>query len=119
MMKNNLFKLAVICILLQVQTKSSQGQTPSPFFPKPPTSPNSSDLRKFGAVPVSYYSGLAIIYIPLYMFKYRDFTLQITLNYHGGVMRINDVSSLVFGIAITAVVTDAAIGGVYAAPETA
>ncbi|MCX6248503.1 MAG: hypothetical protein NTW10_12320 [Bacteroidetes bacterium] len=94
-MKTKLLTLSIICILLQVPASSVQGQSPSPYFPKTPASPNAAELGKFGAVPVSYYSGLPNIDIPLYKFQCGNFTLPISLSYHGGGIRVNDIASWV------------------------
>ena len=68
-MKNKLIKFAIVFFLFQFSLMNSQGQSPSPYYPKTPASPNAAELGKFGAVPVSDYTGLPNIDIPLYNFQ--------------------------------------------------
>ena len=73
-MRNILIKFTGIFIFMQILIPLMQGQTPSPYYPKTPASPNAAELGKFGAVPVSYYTGLPNIDIPLYNFQCGNYT---------------------------------------------
>jgi hypothetical protein len=60
-----------------------------------PKSPNVSALERFGDYPVSMYSGLASIDIPLYEIKVGDISIPIKLMYHGSGNKVNDNASWV------------------------
>lgn len=60
-----------------------------------PPSPNASSLGKYGEVPVGYYTGIPNISIPLTTFKSRELELPITLNYHAGGIKVEEVASWV------------------------
>lgn len=60
-----------------------------------PPSPEAGALGRFGAWPVSQYTGVPNISIPLYNIKVGNFTLPIQLSYHAGGVKIDDVSSSV------------------------
>ena len=46
--------------------------------------PNMSELGKYGQIPVSYFSGLPNISIPLYTIECKDIKLPISLTYYAG-----------------------------------
>lgn len=50
--------------------------------PKAVTTPEVAMMEKFGNIPVSYYTGLAGISIPLYTIKVDGMQLPVTLKYH-------------------------------------
>lgn len=56
-------------------------------------SPTASSLGKFGESPVSMYTGIPQIGIPLYTIKTRDLELPISLSYHAGGIRVEEVAS--------------------------
>src|SRR5258706_15772099 len=60
-----------------------------------PPSPNATSLGKYGEVPVSYYTGIPNISVPLYSIKSRDLELPISLNYHAGGIRVEELASWV------------------------
>ncbi len=60
-----------------------------------PLTPNAAALGKFGNTPVSLYTGIPSIQIPIYEVKVRDFSLPISLNYHAGGVKVDDVASWV------------------------
>jgi hypothetical protein len=45
-----------------------------------PPSPNAAALGKYGEIPVSYYTGVPNISIPIYEIKTRDLSLPISLS---------------------------------------
>jgi len=57
-----------------------------------PASPNAATLGKYGDIPVSLYSGTADITIPLYEIKSGDISVPITLSYHTGGIRLNELA---------------------------
>lgn len=56
-------------------------------------SPNASSLGKYGEMPVSLYSGIPQVSVPLYTIKTRDLELPISLNYHAGGIRLEEIPS--------------------------
>jgi YD repeat-containing protein len=60
-----------------------------------PPSPTAAGLGKYGEIPVSNYTGIPSINIPIYEINARDFKLPISLNYHGGGIRVEDEASWV------------------------
>lgn len=66
------------CLLMQAQ------------IPQAPTnlqSPNVANLGLYGEVPVSLFTGIPEISIPLYTISQKDFSVPITLSYHAGGVR--------------------------------
>jgi hypothetical protein len=66
------------CLLMQAQ------------IPNAPTnlqSPNAASLGLYGEVPVSFFTGIPEISIPLYTISQKDFSVPITLSYHAGGVR--------------------------------
>lgn len=60
-----------------------------------PPSPNAASLGKYGEIPVGYHTGIPNVSIPLYELKGRDITVPISLSYHAGGIRVEDVASWV------------------------
>lgn len=57
----------------------------------PPT-PEAAALGNYGNNPVSLASGVASIPIPLYQIKQKDLSLDLSLSYHGGGVRVEEVA---------------------------
>ena len=67
-----------------------------PFYkPISPLTPTASSLGKFGDVPVSYYTGLPNISVPIYDIVIKGFHIPISLSYHAEGVRVEEVPSLV------------------------
>lgn len=60
-----------------------------------PVSPNAAALGKYGEIPVSYYTGIPNTSIPLYVIKTGDIELPISLDYHGGGIKVEEMASWV------------------------
>lgn len=58
-------------------------------------SPEAASLGKYGFWPVSHYTGVPDISIPIYNITIGDFNLPITLRYHAGGVKVDDISSWV------------------------
>src|SRR6266576_6703058 len=58
-------------------------------------SPTAASLGRFGDVPVSLYTGVPDISIPLFTAKGRTLELPITLRYHAGGIRVEEIGSWV------------------------
>src|SRR5580704_3262097 len=60
-----------------------------------PPSPNASSLGKFGEWPVSLYTGLPQISVPIYALKSRSLSVPISLDYHPAGIRVGETASWV------------------------
>ncbi len=62
------------------------------FVPAPP---NAAALGKFGDIPVSYYTGIPNISIPIYSYadKSNGLNLSVSLDYHAGGIRVEEKAS--------------------------
>ncbi len=60
-----------------------------------PPSPNVAALGKYGDVPVSLYTGVPNISIPLYEIKDGSLDLPISLSYHAGGIKVEEIASSV------------------------
>ena len=60
-----------------------------------PPSPNASSLGKFGEWPVSLYTGLPDISVPIYTLKSRSLSVPISLSYHPAGVRVGELASWV------------------------
>ena len=57
-----------------------------------PATPEATALGTYGNNPVSLNSGVASIPIPLYQIKQKDLSLDLSLSYHGGGIRLEEVA---------------------------
>ena len=66
-------------------------------FQKPvfPSSPNAAALGKYGDIPVSTYTGLPSISVPLGELKGKFLSLPISLSYHASGVKVDEVASSV------------------------
>ena len=60
-----------------------------------PPSPNASSLGKFGEWPVSLYTGIPNISVPIYTLKSRNLSIPISLDYHAAGNRVGEIPSWV------------------------
>ncbi|TDQ21829.1 YD repeat-containing protein [Tenacibaculum caenipelagi] len=60
-----------------------------------PLSPNAASIAKYGEVPVGHFTGTPNIEIPLYTISSGDLSLPLSLSYHAGGNRVEDVASWV------------------------
>lgn len=60
-----------------------------------PLSPNAAAIAKYGEVPVSHFTGVPNISIPIYTVQSKSLTLPITLSYHAGGNRVETIASWV------------------------
>jgi YD repeat-containing protein len=60
-----------------------------------PPSPEAASLGIYGDIPVSMYTGVPNISIPIYQIKSRDIVVPISISYHASGIKINQESSSV------------------------
>src|SRR3982750_459283 len=60
-----------------------------------PPSPNAAAFQKYGEIPVSPYTGIPDISVPVYTVQFRDISIPITLSYHASGIKVNEESSQV------------------------
>jgi hypothetical protein len=60
-----------------------------------PPSPTATALAKFGDIPVSYYTGIPNINIPIYTAKNNDISVPISLSYHAGGIKVEEEAAWV------------------------
>ena len=60
-----------------------------------PASPDAAALGKYGSIPVGYFTGIPDISIPIYTIKSGDLTLPVSLSYHGGGTKVEEIASSV------------------------
>ena len=75
--------------IANAQTPSTQNPTKLDFnIP----SPNAAGFEKFGNVPVNYFNGLPNISVPIYNVVAGKHSLPISISYHAGGIRVDDIS---------------------------
>lgn len=60
-----------------------------------PLSPNAAAIAKYGEIPVGYYTGVPNIGVPIYDIKSKSLSLPLSLNYHAGGNKVEDIASWV------------------------
>ena len=103
-MKKNISKIVTFVIILLVfQTIYLKGQGADPtnaenYLGKNkilPPSPTASSLGKYGETPVSNYTGIPEINIPIYQIQAGSLTLPISLSYHASGIKVEERASWV------------------------
>ncbi|HEY9001780.1 MAG TPA: hypothetical protein VIM89_10540 [Mucilaginibacter sp.] len=101
-----LFVLFSARLFAQTVEKSAQtAQASQPGSPLPdegtvisnpaPASPDAASLGKYGNIPVSLYTGVPNISIPLYTIKSGDLNMPVSLSYHSGGNKVEEMASSV------------------------
>lgn len=68
-----------------------------------PPSPDVSSLGKFGEIPVSLYSGIPSIDVPIYTINAKNINVPVGISYHAGGIRVEEMASQVgLGFALQA-----------------
>ncbi len=60
-----------------------------------PLSPGAAAIAKYGEIPVSHFTGVPNISLPIYHIKLKDLNLPLSLNYHAGGNKVETVASWV------------------------
>lgn len=98
--KTRLFGFLIIIFLsipiFFVQRALGQINTGAPVITSPvPPSPNAASLGRYGEIPVGLYTGVPGIDIPIYEIKAGGLRLPISVSYHAGGVRVEDIASSV------------------------
>src|SRR5665647_2688421 len=88
-------RFSILLLLLWCGLFTTAQVTVTTATPPAPLSPNAAALGKYGEVPVSLYTGIPNISIPLYDIAVKGFHLPILLSYHAGGIKVEDVPSWV------------------------
>jgi hypothetical protein len=84
-MKKKIIIIKILFMFLLVSKGYSQVPTP----PMTALSPNAASLGLYGEVPVSFFTGVPDITIPLYNIVVKDYVLPISLSYHASGVRVD------------------------------
>jgi hypothetical protein len=89
MKRRTILALAGILITMHVsaQTTAPQPVTATLQPPVSVQSPNTTAFALYGEVPVSYFTGVPDISVPLYTLNEKEITLPLSLNYHASGIR--------------------------------
>ncbi|MBO4379400.1 MAG: hypothetical protein J5784_00190, partial [Muribaculaceae bacterium] len=77
--------LSIISIIIAALSSFAQ----LPMLPSSQLSPNATSLGEYGEVPVSLFSGIPQVEIPLYTIEVGDHQVPISLSYHGGGVKVD------------------------------
>jgi hypothetical protein len=94
------FKLATFCLLLllnyfDIKAQVNNDQQIAVLKNVIPPSPNSSSIGKYGEWPVSLYTGVPSISVPLCELKGRTISVPVSLSYHASGNKVGDIPSWV------------------------
>ena len=99
-MKQDNLKLLAMCFLSALimsyfADNANAQQTPPDQYIKSisPVTPNAASLGQYGDVPVSMYTGIPNIQIPIYQIQAGDITIPVNLSYHSGGVKVEDYCS--------------------------
>ncbi|HTB25231.1 MAG TPA: hypothetical protein VK711_07660, partial [Puia sp.] len=87
-------RLFLFCAAILLNITFCIGQAPTIVSVVPP-SPNVQAMQKYGDIPVSAYTGIPDISIPLYNLKFRDINIPISLSYHASGIKVAEEASQV------------------------
>jgi YD repeat-containing protein len=91
-MKNRKLGLTVICVALLLPAAFCQNNEPVNLSVIPP-SPGALSFMKFGEIPVGTYTGIPQIDIPIYHYEGKYIKLPVSLKYHAGGIRVEEIAS--------------------------
>ena len=87
-------KIFILLLLHLAVVATSQNYDPA--YPHVSVmTPEAAELARYSDIPVSYYTGVPNISIPLYTIKVDDYVLPITLSYHSSGIRVNQEATWV------------------------
>jgi YD repeat-containing protein len=84
-------KIVILILIIHV----NRGYCQVEYEPMTFASPNASSFSKYGQLPVSMYTGIPQISIPLYTVIEGDIEVPISINYHASGIKVEDKASSV------------------------
>ena len=60
-----------------------------------PLSPNAAEMVKYGQIPMGYFTGIPSIGLPVYTIQSKELSLPLSLSYHAGGNKVEDIASWV------------------------
>lgn len=87
--------LLVILIFLGISSISRSQDTSASMGKVSIASPTAASLGKYGDIPVSYHTGIPNINVPIFTLKSNLLQVPISLNYHGGGIKVQENASWV------------------------
>lgn len=91
----NYLKIAYLLLLMYIQCIYVRAQTTPVLVNISKPSPNVQAMQKYGDIPVSPYTGVPDISIPIYTAKFRDISVPISLSYHASGIKVSEEASQV------------------------
>ncbi|MCI5055456.1 MAG: RHS repeat-associated core domain-containing protein [Flavobacteriales bacterium] len=93
-LSNKLVHLFIIILYtLNVSSQIAEEDFKNPVKSLIPPAPTSSALAKYADVPVGEFTGIPSISIPIYDYQSRKLQLPLSLSYHAGGIKVDEVSS--------------------------
>ena len=86
--RKNSIQTSLIFLLLFIVY--SEGRCADEVKDLAPVEPTTASLGKYGEYPVNYSNGLPNIEIPIYDVRSGDLSLNLSLKYHGGGLKVNE-----------------------------
>jgi len=90
-MYNVKFVSAILFVVLFVSVSRGQPELQKII----PLTPNAASIEKYTETPISYFTGTANVSIPIYNISSRSISLPLSLSYHSGGNKVEDLASWV------------------------
>jgi YD repeat-containing protein len=90
-MNNGLFRAGVLVLSLICTYAASYAQSARESIL--PAAPDAAALGKYGEIPVSNYTGIPNISIPIYEITEGDIKVPVSISYHAGGIKVEELSS--------------------------
>ncbi len=95
-LKNTFFLLRIVILLLLIllPANKSRAQFYEGALALPPT-PEAMNLIKYEDIPVSYYTGIPDITVPIFNIEEKSLNVPVYLSYHAGGIKVDEIASWV------------------------
>src|SRR5687768_15138488 len=90
-MKNTISQVSIWITIMLIAPFAYSQQTE----PVLPPSPTAASLGKYASIPVGHYTGVPNINIPIYTISSGPLQLPISMSYHAGGIKVEEVASAV------------------------
>jgi len=87
--------LVRVGVMLVVLNSATSGLSQNLYTSVIPPSPNVASLGKYGEIPVGLYTGIPNISIPLFEARSGNLSLPVSISYHAGGVRVEEMASSV------------------------